>query len=126
MDRLLDTERRLLRMACPECGTAGALQTLVRCDLAHGECLYTVRCQRCGIVFELSTETISPRLFQPALHAWLSALVCPTCKAVGAEVVVRCDVPSRSCFYRVRCSGGQHEYTTEAGTFRGERGDDAS
>ena len=126
MDRLVDTERLLPRMACPECGTAGSLQAVVRCDLAHGECLHAVRCQHCGIVFELSTETVSPRLFQPGLHAWLSALVCPTCNAVGAKVVFRCDVRSRSCFYRVRCAGGQHEYTIEAGTFSAKRGDDAS
>lgn len=113
MDRLLDTERRLFRMACPGCGTGGSLQTAVRCELAYGECLYTVRCQRCGIVFELSTETRSPRLFQPDLHAWLSRLVCPACKRVGAEVGFRCDVPSRSCFYLVRCANCGHEYAEE-------------
>lgn len=113
MERLFGTERRLLQMACPQCGTAGSLQRVIRCELAYGECLYTVRCQRCGIVFELSTETESPRLFQPELHAWLSGLVCPACRRVGAEVVFRCDVPSRSCFYRVRCRSCGHEYTEE-------------
>jgi len=113
MDRLVDSERRLLRMACPECGRAGALQTAVRCDLAYGECLYTVRCQRCGIVFELSTKTESPRLYQPGLHAWLSGLVCPACRALGAEVGFRCDVPSRSCFYVLRCRSCGHGYAAE-------------
>ncbi len=113
MDRLLDAERRLQRMACPECRNAGSLQTVVRCELAYGECLYTVRCQRCGIVFELSTETRYPALYQPDLHAWLSGLVCPACSRLGAEVGFRCDVPSRSCFYLVRCRSCGHEYTQE-------------
>ena len=113
MDRLLDSERRLRRMVCPECGGVGSLQTVVRCDLAGGECLYTVRCRRCGILFELSTETQAPRLFQPDLHAWLSRLVCPACGGVGAEIVFRCDVPSRSRFYRVRCRTCGHEYAEE-------------
>jgi len=113
MDRLLDAERRLRRMDCPNCGSAGSLQTAVRGDLAYGECLYTVRCRGCGIVFELSTETESPRLFQPDLHAWLSRLVCPACKGVGAEVLFRCDVPSRSCFYRVKCRSCGKEYAGE-------------
>lgn len=111
MDRLLDAERRLQRMACPECGSAGSLQTAVRCELAYGECLYTVCCQRCGIVFELNTETQSPQLYQPDLHAWLSALVCPACGVVEAEVGFRCDVPSRSCFYLLICRRCGHEYT---------------
>lgn len=107
---MLDAERRLSRMACPECGRAGSLQTAIRCELAYGECLYTVRCQRCGIVFDLSTETWSLALYQPDLHAWLSGLVCPACGAVGATVSFRCDVPSRSCFYLVRCRRCGHEY----------------
>lgn len=113
MDRVFDAERRLHRMACPACGSAGSLQTVIRCELAYGECRYTVRCQRCGMVFELSTETESPRLFQPDLHAWLSARVCPVCRGVGAEVVFRCEVPSRSCFYVLRCRTGGHEYALE-------------
>lgn len=113
MDRLLDAERRIRDMVCPECGGAGSLQTAIRCELAYGECLYTVRCQRCEIVFELSTETQSPRLFQPDLHSWLSRHVCPACKGLGAEVTFRCDVPSRSCFYLVRCRSCGHEYTEE-------------
>lgn len=113
MDRLLETERRLRRLACPECGSVDSLQSAIRCELAYGECRYTVRCQRCGIVFELSTETESPRLLQPDLHAWLSRLVCPACKRAGAEVAFRCDVPSRSCFYLVRCASCDHEYTAE-------------
>ena len=100
-------------MACPECGSAGSLQTAVRCELAYGECLYTVRCQRCGIVFELSTEMQNLRLYRPELCAWLSQLVCPACKGVRAELVFRCDVPSRSCFYLVRCRRCGHEYAAE-------------
>jgi hypothetical protein len=119
MDRLLEAERRLHRMACPECGTAGSLQTAVRCELAYGECLYTVRCQACGIVFELSTETRKPALYQPDLHAWLSHLVCPACGKAGAEVGFRCDVPSRSCFYLVRCRSCGREYTEEHGPIPG-------
>jgi len=113
MDRLLDTERRLRRMVCPACGGAGSLQPVARCELAYGEYLYTVRCQPCGIVFELSTETESPRFFQPDLHAWLSRLVCPACRGVGAKVRFRCDVPSRSCFYLVGCRSCGHEYAEE-------------
>ena len=113
MNRVVDGERRLRGMACPECGSAGSLQTAVRCELAYGQCLYTVRCQRCGIVFELSTETQTPRLYQPDLHAWLSGLVCPACQGVGAEIGFRCDVPSRSCFYLLRCRSCGHEYTEE-------------
>ena len=113
MDRPLNTERRLRGMACPECGSVGSLQTAIHCELAYGECLYTVRCQRCGIVFDLSTETRSPRLYQPDLHAWLSALVCPVCKSAGAEVVFRCDVLTRSCFYVVKCRRCGHEYARE-------------
>lgn len=124
MDRLLDTERRLLRMACPECGSAGSLQTAVRCELAYGECRYTVRCRHCGIVFELSTETRSPQLYQPDLHAWLSGLVCPACNAAGAEVRFRCDVPSRSCFYLLKCRRCGHEYTEEGPTSPGNGWED--
>ena len=113
MDRLLETERRLGQMACPACGCRGSLRTAVRCELAYGECLYTLRCQRCGIVFEVSTETESPRLYQPDLHAWLARLVCPACGEAGPEVVFRCDVPSRSCFYLLRCPSCRHEYTQE-------------
>lgn len=113
MDRLLAAERHLLRMACPACGVTDSLQTAVRCELAYGECLYTVRCQRCGIVFGLSTETARPRLYQPDLHAWLSGLVCPACGRPGAEVGFRCDVPSRSCFHLLRCAGCGHEYVGE-------------
>ncbi len=113
MDRLIETERRLRRMACPQCGSTGALETAVRCELAHGEHLYVMRCQRCGIMFELSTETQSPRLFQPDLHAWLSRLVCPVCRAVGAKVRFRYDVPSRPRFYLVRCRTCGHEYAEE-------------
>lgn len=109
MDRLLDMERRLLRMACPGCGRAGSLQTAVRCELAYGECLYTVRCQRCGIVFDLNTERLSPGLGSPSLEAWLAGLVCPACRIVGAEVVFRCEAPSRSCFYLVKCASCRHE-----------------
>ena len=113
MDRVLNAERRLRRMACPGCASAGSLQTAIRCELAHGECRFTVRCQRCGIIVELSTETESPRLFQPDLHAWLSARVCPICKGGGAEVVFRCDVPTRPGFYRVKCRTCGHEYAAE-------------
>jgi transcription elongation factor Elf1 len=110
MDRLLDSERRLRRMVCPACGGVGSLQTVSRCELAYGEYLYTVRCQPCGMVFELSTETETPRFFQPDLHVWLSRRACPACKEAGAEVVFRCDVPSRPCFYLVRCRSCGHEY----------------
>lgn len=113
MDRLLDTKRRFRHMACPECGSAGSLKTAIRCELAHGECLYTVRCQTCGLVFELRTAMQSPRLFQPELYAWLSRLVCPACKGARSELVFRCDVPSRPCFYLVRCAHCGHEYTAE-------------
>jgi len=113
MDRLLNPERRFRGMACPECGSGGSLQTAIRCELAYGERLYTVRCQRCGIVFDLSTETRSPRLYQPGLHTWLAGLVCPVCNSAGAEVVFRCDVPTRSCFYLVKCRSRGHEYARE-------------
>lgn len=113
MDRWLSAERRLLRMSCPVCGAGGSVQTTIRCELAYGECLYTVRCQRCGIMFDLSTETASPWLCQPALHAWLSTLACPACLELGAEVGFRCDVPSRSCFYILRCKRCGHEYRRE-------------
>ena len=102
-------DRLLRQMACPGCRTPGSLRMAVRYELASGECRYTVRCQRCGIVFELSAETRGPRLFQPDLHAWLSHLLCPACGNVGAEVAIRCDVPSRSCFYLLKCRSCGHE-----------------
>lgn len=113
MDRWLDPERRLQRMACPECGSVSRLKTAVRCEFGYGEYLYTVRCQHCGIIFDLSTERLSAELRLPGLQAWLVGLVCPACRAVGGEVVFRCEVPSRSCFYLVRCASCRHEYAEE-------------
>lgn len=122
MDSLLDAERRLRRLACPLCGRSGSLhQTMIRCELACGEYRYTVRCQGCGIVFELRTATERPRVRQPDRHAWLFRLVCPACGGAGGEISFRCDVPSRSCFYLVQCLSCGHEYAEQGPS--GERGD---
>jgi len=106
---LLETERRLRGMACPECGSLGSLRTVIRCELASGECRYTVRCQQCGIVFTL--RTTHPELLTRDFHARLTGLVCPACGKQGAEAFLRCEVPSRSCFYLVACVSCGHEYT---------------
>jgi transcription elongation factor Elf1 len=116
VNRWLDVERRLMRMSCPGCGAAGSLQTAVRCELAYGECLYTVRCQRCGLVFDLSTEGARPGPSRPGLDAWSSALACPACSELGPEVEFRCDVPSRSCSYILRCRRCGHEYVAAGPT----------
>jgi transcription elongation factor Elf1 len=113
MDRWLDPERRLWRLACPECGSAGRLKTAVRCELASGERRYTVCCQHCGIIFELSTERPGAGPPPPGLQAWLAGLVCPACRAVGGEALFRGEVPSRAGFYLVRCASCRHEYAEE-------------
>lgn len=111
MDKTLAAERRLRDMACPLCDTAGSLQIAVRCELAYGECRYTVRCQRCGVVFELSRGGRPAEPHNPGLGFRLSRLACPACGGVGAELLFRCDVPSRSCFYLVTCKrcGREHK-----------------
>lgn len=109
MDRVLAIDRELRRLGCPLCGAA-ALQVVVRCELAYGECRHTVKCGACGVVFELSSETWSPRLFQPDLHTWLSLLRCEACGGQGAELRFRCDLPARECFYLVRCRSCGREF----------------
>lgn len=118
MDRVRDAEPRVRRIACTGCGSTGVLQTVIRCELASGD-RYLVRCQRCGIFFELSTEVESGELLQPASRTWLCHLDCPACKALGGDVAFRCDVPGRPSFYLVRCRTCGHEYA-EAPALSGE------
>lgn len=93
-----EIQRKLNRVACPMCG-ASTLDVTLRCDLGYGECLATALCRTCRTSYEISTE-------RKALEQGRGALgssQCPHCGGGDLEPEIRCDLPSRRCFYVAGC-----------------------
>lgn len=102
MDPLTEIQRQLNQVPCPQCQKSRFDLTL-QCKLDHDECLYTAKCQICGHLFNISTETKNLSRIQPDVDRGLSGLRCYSCDQVGSELKFRCDLKERTCLYVARC-----------------------
>lgn len=109
MSKLGEIQSKLREMACPSCGKSN-FNVVLRCDFGYEECLYTVKCESCSHIFEISTETKRLKAREPDIEERLAQSKCPYCGQRGAELNFRCDLTSRECFYFVTCKNCGQTY----------------
>lgn len=102
MDPLTEIQRELNHVACPHCQKSRFDLTL-RCDLSYKECLYTATCLACGSTFTISAETNNLPKTSPDIKKTHSEQHCCSCGQVGVELIFRCDLNQRACFYVTAC-----------------------
>jgi len=92
----------LMKTACPSCGTK-ELDLRLRCDLGQGECLYLIKCARCGTNYAVAAQTKRLASHQPTTEDLLSTLTCAHCASTKTELGFQCDLTSKECFYTITC-----------------------
>ncbi|MFQ5580434.1 MAG: hypothetical protein ACE5FZ_07465 [Nitrospiria bacterium] len=108
---LTEIQKKLNEASCPVCHNE-TIDVALRCDLGYGECLSTGTCRTCGTVYEVSNE----RRALEEKRKDLPAPVCPRCKASKdseIDLEMRCELPSRQCFYIAHCRKCNHPFFPE-------------
>ena len=95
---ITEIQTLLNKVTCPQCRNA-TVEVVLRCDLGYGECLAAASCRTCGTLYEVSTER---RLLERGVHE-VNGADCPHCNTEDVRPSLRCELPSRKCFYVVRC-----------------------
>lgn len=104
---LTEIQKKLNKVSCPVCHNS-TIDVKLRCDLGHGECLAVAGCSTCGTSYEVSTER---RLLEEGKKD-CPTLTCPGCKGSEVELEMRCDFPSRKCFYVAHCMTCNHSFVS--------------
>lgn len=86
------------RAACPFCKHDG-LEFALRCDLSQGPCLFTARCERCHVAFEIvvSESELDPASLVDSVGA------CARCGDARQIATLSCSDQSLACVYHVQC-----------------------
>lgn len=95
---LTEMQKMLNKVSCPACH-ASTIDVALRCDLGYGECIAVATCQTCGMLYEVSTEH---HVLEEGRKE-VGSPVCPHCDTDDCELEMRCELPSRQCFYVMCC-----------------------
>lgn len=102
---LTEIQKKLNKVSCPVCHNS-TFDLKLRCDLGYGECLAVATCNTCSTLYEVSTE----RHVLEEGEKVCPAPICPECHGSKVEVEMRCEIPSRQCFYVVHCKTCDHPF----------------
>ncbi len=102
---LTEIQKKLNKVACPLCKQS-KIDVKLRCDLGYGECLAVAECGNCGTVYEVSTE----RSVLDQGKKDCPDPICPECHGSDVDLEMRCELPSRRCFYIVHCKPCDHPF----------------
>lgn len=104
---LTEIQHKLNKVSCPECHYA-TIDVTLRCDLGYGECLAVATCITCGTLYEVSTE----RCVLEKGQKDYPTSVCPGFSRSRCELDMRCELPSRQCFYVAHCTTCDHPFVS--------------
>ncbi len=105
---LTEIQEKLNKVSCPVCRHS-TIDVTLRCDLGYGECLAVAGCKTCGTQYEVSTEG---RILENGKR-YTPKLACPGCNESEVKLEMRCELPSRQCFYVAHCEPCKHSFITK-------------